>query len=88
MDAALKEHLGDHLTWTRPDGGYFFWLKLKKNTNAQELRKKTKEMEVGFQPGELFSSSRNFKNYIRLGFAYYSEEDIREGIARLKPLFD
>ena len=63
-------------------------MKLKKNTNAQELRKKTREMEVGFQPGELFSSSRNFKNYIRLGFAYYSEEDIREGIARLKPLFD
>jgi len=28
------------------------------------------------------------KNYIRLSFAYYNEEDIREGIARLKPLFD
>ena len=88
MDAALKEHFSDHATWTRPDGGYFFWLKLNKDTSAQELRHKAKAMEVGFQAGEFFSSSNSMKNYIRLSFAYYNEEDIREGIARLKPLFD
>ena len=88
MDAALKEHFSDHATWTRPDGGYFFWLKLNKDTSAQELRHKAKEMEVGFQAGEFFSSSNSMKNYIRLSFAYYNEEDIRAGIARLKPLFD
>ena len=88
MDAALKEHFSDHATWTRPDGGYFFWLKLNKDTSAQELRHKAKAMEVGFQAGEFFSSSNSMKNYIRLSFAYYNEEDIRAGIARLKPLFD
>jgi DNA-binding transcriptional MocR family regulator len=88
MDAALKEHLSDYITWTRPNGGYFFWLKLNQDTSAQELRHKARELEVGFQAGELFSSSNGMKNCLRLSFAYYNEEDIREGIARLKPLFD
>ncbi len=88
MDAALKEHCSDHVTWTRPDGGYFFWLKLSKDTSARELRHKAEEMEVGFQAGELCSSSSDMKNYIRLSFAHYNEKDIREGVARLKPLFD
>ncbi len=88
MDAALKEYLSDHATWTRPGGGYFFWLKLNRDINAQELQDEAKEMKVGFLPGELFSSSRSMKHYIRLSFAYYNEEDIRVGIARIKRLFD
>ena len=87
MDAALKVHFSDQATWTRPEGGYFFWLKLNKDTNAGELGHRAKEMEVGFQAGELCSSSSRMKNYIRLSFAHYNEEDIRTGIARLKPLF-
>ena len=87
MDAALKEHFSDHATWTRPDGGYFFWLKLNRDTGTRELRHKAKEMDVSFQAGEFFSASSRMKNYIRLSFAYYNEEDIRTGIARLKRLF-
>ena len=87
MDAALKEHFSDHATWTRPDGGYFFWLKLNKDISARELRHKAEEMEVSFQAGEFFSGTSRTKNYIRLSFAYYDEEDICAGIARLKPLF-
>jgi 2-aminoadipate transaminase len=87
MDAALEEHVSDHVTWTRPDGGYFFWLKLNKQISAQELRHKAEEIGVGFQAGDFFSSSNGMKNYIRLSFAYYNEEDIRDGIARLETLF-
>ncbi len=88
MDAALKECLADHATWARPDGGYFFWLRLNDNINARELRHKAFDRQVRFLGGNLFSSCRGMENHIRLSFAYYSEGDIREGIARLKPLFD
>ncbi len=83
MDAALKEHLSDHATWVRPDGGYFFWLKLKDRIDAQHLSHKAIDRKVGFQPGELFSSCGGMKNYVRLSFAYYDENDIREGVARM-----
>jgi len=88
MDAALKECLSNHATWVRPDGGYFFWLRLNENTDAHELRQKAAERQVDFLDGNLFSSCGGMKDHVRLSFAYYNEPDIREGMARLKALFD
>jgi len=47
------------------------------------LRIRAFEHGVGFQPGEVFSSTGNFKNFIRLSFAHYNEAEIREGVGRL-----
>ena len=88
MDSALKEHFSEIATWTRPNGGYFFWLKLNRAIGTQELQVKANQMKTGFQPGELFSDSRNMKNHLRLSFAHYNEIDIHKGIARLRFLFD
>jgi DNA-binding transcriptional MocR family regulator len=87
MDAALEEHLSDHATWTRPDGGYFFWLRLNENLDVRELQRRAVAMKTGFQEGELFSGCSGMKNHIRLSFAYYNESDLLEGITRLKTLF-
>ncbi len=87
MDSALREHLGEHATWKRPGGGYFFWLRLNESIDAGELRQKAKSFEIGFQAGELFSSRGALKNYLRLSFAHYNESDIHKGVARLKRLF-
>ena len=86
MEESLQEHLADHAQWVRPDGGYFFWLKLDAGIDARKLHTRSTQFQVGFQPGELFSASGGLKNYLRLSFAYYGEEDIREGIARLGAL--
>jgi DNA-binding transcriptional MocR family regulator len=37
MDAALKQHLGDRVSWRRPGGGYFFWLKLESSGHPHLL---------------------------------------------------
>jgi DNA-binding transcriptional MocR family regulator len=86
MDESLREHVAEHAQWTRPDGGYFFWLKLAEHRDAMEIRGRASEFEVGFQPGELFSATGALKNYIRLSFAHYGEDDIRDGIERLGKL--
>lgn len=83
MEESLQEHLSEYADWTRPDGGYFFWLELKGNIDATALRIRAFEHGVGFQPGEVFSSTGNFKNFIRLSFAHYNEAEIREGVGRL-----
>lgn len=83
MDESLRKHLSAYAKWTRPDGGYFFWLELAENIDAEELRARSFEHDIGFQPGAVFSSSGDFKNFIRLSFAHYTEDDIREGVDRL-----
>ena len=86
MHESLKEQLSGYATWTRPDGGYFFWLELDKDINVGEMRKKAFDHGVGFQPGRVFTSTDDHHNYIRLSFAHYNEADIRQAIIRLADL--
>jgi len=87
MDNALREHFGDIADWTRPNGGYFFWLRFDESVNTATLREKARAAKCGFQSGAVFSDSGRLGHYLRLSFAHYSEDDIREGIVRLRPLF-
>lgn len=84
MDAALRQHLDGIAEWTRPSGGYFFWIRFADSVDTSALRDKARKLETGFQPGSVFSSKGQLKNFMRLSFAHYRESDIREGIARLR----
>jgi DNA-binding transcriptional MocR family regulator len=87
MDSALHEHFDGIATWTRPGGGYFFWLNFDESVDTAPLRTKAKNLETGFQAGAAFSTTGSFSNCLRLCFAHYGEQDIRAGIARMRPLF-
>ena len=88
MDNALHGHFAGLAEWSRPDGGYFFWMRFDESVDAVPLRDKAREYETGFQAGTLFSSQGRLQNFVRLCFAHYNEDDIRDGIARMRPLFD
>jgi 2-aminoadipate transaminase len=78
---SLREHFPDY-TIDDVQGGYFVWLKLP-DTDTLDLLKKATSNNVGFQPGVKFSSQGGLKNYLRLCFAFYDEERLREGVKRL-----
>jgi 2-aminoadipate transaminase len=89
MDDALNEHFAEIADWTRPDGGYFMWLRLRDDeVDTAPLKNAALDAETGFTAGSLFSATGGLRNYLRLSFAHYNEEDIRQGIARLRPLFN
>jgi DNA-binding transcriptional MocR family regulator len=82
MDAALRRYL-PQVTYTVPDGGYFFWVRLSDGMDATQLQTKAAEYKVNFRPGALFSSQGRMRDYLRLCFAFYGDEEIEEGIKRL-----
>ena len=88
MHDALLEHFADIASWSKPTGGYFFWLKLNEPVDTATLRKPAFAAQAGFQTGGVFSTQGNLSDYFRLSFAHYTEDEIREGIARLRPVFD
>jgi DNA-binding transcriptional MocR family regulator len=88
MDDALHRHFDGLAGWSRPDGGYFFWLRFNESVNTGRLREKARQLETGFQAGMSFSSRGQLRNFLRLSFAHYGEDDIREGVTRMRPLFD
>ena len=87
MDDALHMHFNGIAEWTRPNGGYFFWVRFAESVDTAPLREKARDLKTGFQAGTIFSSEGGLNNFLRLSFAHYIEDDIREGIARMRPLF-
>ena len=87
MQAALEEHFTDIATWRKPTGGYFFWLTFDESVDTAALRDRARDLETGFQSGAVFSTQGRLSNCLRICFAHYNEEDIREGVARLRALF-
>jgi DNA-binding transcriptional MocR family regulator len=88
MDEALREHFGDIARWKRPDGGYFFWVRCDESVDTGPLRDEARRLRAGFLNGAIFSTAGAFSNCLRLCFAHYGENDIHEGIARIRPLFE
>ncbi len=87
MDSLLRLHLPD-VTYSVPQGGYFFWVKLSGEADATELQKKAESFKVGFRAGVRFSSQGGMRDRIRLSCVFYKPEEIKEGIIRLKQCLD
>jgi 2-aminoadipate transaminase len=88
MQDSLETHFGELASWQRPDGGYFFWVRFSDGIDTSAFRSRARELQTGFQPGSVFSGDGGLKNFLRLSFAHYGEDDIREGIARMRSAFD
>ena len=83
LNMALVKYLPDTVSFTEPDGGFFTWVELPSEIDAEKLLSEAHAHDVGFAPGMAFSPRMNLKNYIRLCFAYYEESELKEGAKRL-----
>ncbi|MDX1414288.1 MAG: PLP-dependent aminotransferase family protein [Candidatus Promineifilaceae bacterium] len=83
MGSALGEHLPDSVEFDPPTGGFFYWLGLPEIVDTSRLLQTAQKQKVGYQPGIKFSSRQSQHNKMRLSFAFYDEDQIVEGIARL-----
>lgn len=84
MAAALSAQLGDVASFTVPQGGFFFWVRLNEGLDTAELLPTAHRHQTGYQPGSKFSSQGTLRNYLRLSFAFYDEGSITQGVARLR----
>ena len=81
----LVEHLSKYCEFSKPNGGYFIWLKLKNNkANSKEMLDIAINHKVRYHFGEKFSDDKDANRYFRLSFSWYSPEDIEIGIIRIK----
>jgi DNA-binding transcriptional MocR family regulator len=83
MDAKLRQYM-PQVSFTRPEGGYFFWIQLPDKINATEIQHRAEAFKVGFRPGALFSSRNGMQDHMRLSFVFYEPDDLEQGILRLK----
>ncbi len=78
---AEMEGLG--VSWTRPVGGMFLWVRLPKGMDAQALLPEAVERGMAFVPGAPFYAGEPETNTLRLSYVTVSPEQIRQGVAAL-----
>lgn len=83
MDEGIKAHFPAEVQYTKPEGGYFFWLRFREGLDMADYLAGAEAAGVGFTPGKFCSVNREHKNCMRLSFAFYPEEDIVRGIEGL-----
>lgn len=84
MVDAIRRYLGTAVDYTVPRGGLFAWLQLNRPLPQQELITRCLEAGVGFAPGNgFFIEKKEDERYLRLNFAYQTEDSIRKGVHRL-----
>lgn len=83
---ALKKYFPAGVTWTKPDGGMFIWVRLPKHIDSMALGREAVAQNVAFVPGVPFYAGVPETNTMRLSFVTVSPERIYEGIEKLGKL--
>lgn len=71
------------LTWTKPEGGLFLWIRLPSYIDTDKLVPKALEQKVAYVIGSAFYFDEPERNCMRLNFSYASLEQIEIGVQRL-----
>lgn len=83
MEAALRRHTGDALSWARPKGGFFLWSTLPSGVRDTDLLQRAMAERLIFVVGSAFFVDGSGHDTIRLSFSAPSLEGIESGARRL-----
>jgi len=91
MLTALAERFSASVSWTRPAGGLFVWMRLPRGMDSHVFLQAALERKVAFVPGGAFFApdwpGEEARRYLRLNFSSTPPEKIRAGVARLAEAF-
>jgi len=80
MFAAIEKHFPKEATFVKPQGGFYFWIKMPQGVDEQELFKKVVERGVVFVLGSVFHPQAQKNGYIRISYCNNPENEIEDGI--------
>jgi 2-aminoadipate transaminase len=85
MVAALDRHLAGRVTYVRPAGGYFLWIRLA-GVDTDRLAAEAEKAGVPVVRGSSCYPDGRGRDELRLAFSAVMPADIEEGVARLASL--
>jgi 2-aminoadipate transaminase len=78
---AVREHVGDAVTFRVPHGSLYLWLKLSDDVDWADVQRNTFKAGVYCRPGERFSDDPTYQRFLRLQYSYSPVDEIERGIA-------
>lgn len=88
MAKALHRYCGEYVEFEVPDGGFYFWCKMKQGGTSIRLLNEAVKNGLYFAPGEAFYTTSTQNKEFRLCFTTHDENVLLEAVKRLaKALF-
>lgn len=81
--SALERYMPGGCSWSRPQGGFFIWLRLPPGVSSTALLPVANALGAAFIPGPLFFADGGGDDGLRLAFSWPTPEDLDRGIAAL-----
>lgn len=82
MQAALERYM-PMCSWTKPEGGFYTWVKLPEGLDAHAMLPRAVTNLVAYVSGTAFYADGQGRDHMRLSFCYPTPELIEEGVRRL-----
>lgn len=83
---AIERNFPEGTRISRPDGGYFFWIKLPPGADALKLHRHALKSGISLAPGPIFSAQRGFNDCIRLNYGHPWDDSVASALATLGQL--
>jgi len=83
MLEALEKYMPEGVTWSKPTGGMFLWVRLPKQLDAKEIFQIAVEHNVAYVIGRPFHCNDAGKNTLRLNYSFPPLDKIDKGIHQL-----
>ena len=81
VEAALKEHCGDYLSWNTPKAAFYYWLRLDEAVDWEHVRDEMYNSGIAMRPGERFVGHDEGPKHLRMAWAHLPIEEAVAGIA-------
>ena len=83
MHQALAAEAPPGVTWTKPEGGFYFWCRFPDAIRQSHLLAKAAELRVSYLPGDACVAGEPGSNHLRLNFTFPTPDQIADGVGRL-----
>lgn len=85
---SLRTHVGEHLSFARPDGGFFLWARMPAGADAGQLLTEALAVRVSFVPGAAFYPADPDVATLRLSYSCATPDQLAAAGPRLSAAFD
>jgi 2-aminoadipate transaminase len=80
---AMEKYMPENVSWSKPTGGMFFWVKLPETMDAKDVFMEAIQRNVAYVIGRPFHCDNSGGNTMRLNYSFPSLEQIEQGVKQL-----
>lgn len=83
MRALIAEHFPDEVCISKPKGGSVLWVRCRSHVDTSHFFTQAIKQGVSFAPGQIFSPSGQYKNFMRISYGIKWNDSVEQAIKAL-----